>query len=242
MTNSIFPELPDQAIVLAAGFGKRLQPITLSRPKPLVRVAGRTLIDRTLDRLESAGVTRAVVNVHYKAEMLEQHLAERASPQIFISHEAELLDTRGGALNALDHFENRPFVAINSDMIWRDGYSNTLQRLGQMFDPERMDALLVLQPTVNAVGYRGTGDFDMSGSGRLTRRRRGRLAPFLFAGIQILNPGAFADMQVEPFSLNRIYDNAIKAGRLFGLRHDGDWIDVGNLAGLAQAETLLKRG
>jgi MurNAc alpha-1-phosphate uridylyltransferase len=240
MTNAVHPELPDTAMVLAAGYGTRLRPLTITRPKPLIRVGGKTLIDWTLDRLAEAGVTRAVVNTHYKADMLQAHLAARDAPEIVISHEPDLLDTGGGVLNALGLLGDAPFLAVNSDMLWRDATSNALRRMGEAFDPERMDALLLLQPTIRALGYRGNGDFVMSPGGVLARRRPGRIAPFLFAGVQILTPHVFAGMQVEPFSLNRIFDGGIEAGRLYGIRHDGDWLDVGNREGLGLAEDFVK--
>lgn len=240
MTNSIFPELPDSAMVLAAGYGKRLRPLTLTRPKPLVPVNGRPLIDHALDRLVQAGINRAVVNVHYLGQMIEDHLTGRADLEIIISREAELLDTGGGVLQALEHFGGDPFVTVNSDMIWRDAFNSSLQRMGRAFNPERMDVLLLLQPVIHAVAYSGRGDFTMRPDGRLQRRRPDRVAPFLYTGIQILHPRIFDGMTVEPFSLNRIYDRAIEAGRLYGIRHDGSWADVGHPAGLKAARGLLK--
>lgn len=240
MTNETFPDLPDSAMVLAAGYGKRLRPLTLTTPKPLVPVAGRPLIDHALDRLKQAGIRRAVVNVHYLGYMIEAHLDGRTEPKIIISREEKLLDTGGGVLQALDHFGGQPFVVVNSDMIWRDAFNSSLERMGKGFDPERMDVLLLLQPVIHAVAYRGMGDFTMRPDGRLNRRRPGQVAPFLFTGIQLLHPRVFDGMEVEPFSLNRIYDRAIEAGRLFGVRHDGSWADVGHTAGLKAARGLLK--
>lgn len=240
MTNEVFPDLPDSAMVLAAGYGKRLHPLTLTRPKPLVSVAGKALIDHALDRLVPAGIRRTVVNVHYLGDMIEQHLADRITPEIIISREPELLDTGGGVLKALDHFNGDPFLVVNSDMIWRDAFNSSLARLGRAFDPTAMDAILLLQPVIHAVAYRGMGDFSMQPDGRLHRRRPGRVSPFLFTGIQILHPRIFEGMLIEPFSLNRIYDRAIESGRLFGIRHDGSWADVGHPAGLKAARGLLK--
>lgn len=240
MTNAIFPDLPDSAMVLAAGYGKRLHPLTLTKPKPLVPVAGRPLIDHALERLTRAGITRAVVNVHYLGHMIEDHLTDLSEPEIIISREAELLDTGGGVLQALDHFNGAPFVVVNSDMIWRDAFNSSLERMGKGFDPDRMDVLLLLQPVIHAVAYRGMGDFIMQPDGRLQRRKPGRVAPFLYTGIQILHPRIFEGMAVEPFSLNRIYDRAIEAERLFGIRHDGSWADVGHPAGLKAARGLMK--
>lgn len=241
MSNQVHPELPAQAMVLAAGYGKRLGPVTRVRPKPLVSVAGRPVIDRVLDRLSAAGVTRCVVNLHYKGEMLRAHLERRETPEIEFSHEEELLDTGGGVLNALHRFGGEPFLSVNSDTIWRDAFGDSFRRLGRAWDPERMDVLLLMQPTVTAIGYRGQGDFTMTPSGRLTRRRPGRLAPFLYAGIQILHPRIFEGLETVPFSLNLIFDRAAEAGRLYGMRHEGDWIDIGTPDGLERAEALLRR-
>lgn len=239
MTNTVYPELPDTAMVLAAGYGKRLQPLTLTQPKPMIPVADRPLIDYALERLTEAGITRIVVNTHYLPEQIEEHLAQRTDLEIVICREKELLDTGGGVLNALAHLGDGPVLVTNSDMVWRDFGSSALQRLGRGWNPERMDALLLVQPVVHALGYLGTGDFRLSPAGRLTRRQPGRVTPFLFTGIQLLNPDLFEGMTTEPFSLNRIYDRAAEAGRLFGIRHDGDWVDVGHPEGLEAAEKLL---
>ncbi len=241
MTETERPGLPRTAMVLAAGLGKRLRPHTLSRPKPLVNVAGRSLIDRTLDRLEAEIRALAPRNLHYRAEMLAEHLTRRGSPNIVLSHEEELLETGGGVLKALPDLGADPFLVVNSDMIWRDGLTDTLAMMGRHFDPDRMDALLMMQPTIRALGYRGQGDFHMDPAGRLTRRKAPKVAPFLFSGVQILRPEVFDGMTIEPFSLNRIYDLAQQAGRLFGTRHDGDWLEVGTPAGLAMAERELRR-
>ncbi|MEC9345022.1 MAG: nucleotidyltransferase family protein [Pseudomonadota bacterium] len=226
-------------MVLAAGFGRRLRPLTLSVPKPLVQVAGQTLIDRTLDRLEAAGVRKAVVNLHYKAEMLEAHLRRRTSPEIVFSFEEQLLDTGGGVRKALVEFGDAPFIVANSDMIWRDGFVDSLATMGKRFDPARMDVLLLMQPTVTALGYRGQGDYHMAADGKLKRRKAPRVSAFLFAGVQILHPRVFEGQPIEHFSLNRIYDAAEEAGRLYGVRHDGDWIEVGTPEGMALAERVL---
>lgn len=240
MTNAVFPELPDQAMVLAAGYGKRLGTMTRTRPKPLIRVAGRPVIDRTIDRLAAAGIERCVVNLHYKADMLEAHLARRESPALTFYREETLLETGGGVANALAEFGDSPFVAVNSDIIWRDFHRDSLGEMGRAWDDARMDVLLLMQPTVTAVAYRGQGDFTMAADGRL-RRRRGKVAPFLFAGVQILHPRIFEGLEPEPFSLNVVYDRAAEAGRLYGIRHEGDWVDIGTPYGLEMAETLLRQ-
>lgn len=240
MNNAVHPDLPDRAMVLAAGFGRRLQPLTLSVPKPLVQVAGRTLIDRTLDRLIAAGVSKVVVNLHHKAEMLEAHLRRRERPELVLSFEEKLLDTGGGVLKALVEFGGQPFLVVNSDIVWRDGFVDSLAMMARQFDPETMDVLLLMQPTVTALGYNGQGDYHMSAGGRLRRRKPPKVSAFLFAGVQILHPRIFEGFHLEPFSLNRIYDKAEEAGRLFGVRHEGDWIEIGTPAGLDLAEQTLR--
>lgn len=232
--------MPTRAMVLAAGLGLRLRPLTLDRPKALVEVAGRTLIDRTLDRLDQAGVARAVVNLHYKGTLLRRALAARTRPEIVFSDESEaLLDTGGGTLKALSQFAGEPFFAINCDIVWRDARENSLARLARAFDPDRMEALLLMQPTVGAVGYEGMGDFQIDPLGRLTRRDTREVAPYVFTGVQILHPRLFAKAAPGVFSLNRLYDQAAEDRRLYGLVHEGDWIDVGTPAGLAAAEAHL---
>jgi N-acetyl-alpha-D-muramate 1-phosphate uridylyltransferase len=233
---------PVRAMVLAAGKGLRLRPITLSRPKPLVEVGGQTMLDGVLDRLAEAGVAEAVVNAHYLAEMIEAHLRGRVHPRIHLSHEEALLETGGGVKKALPLLGEEPFFVINGDILWRDGKVPALRRLAEAWDGARMDALLLLQPTATAVGYEGLGDFVMDQLGRLRRREEGEVAPFLFAGLQILSPGLFAGTPDGPFSLNLIYDRALAAGRLYGLRHDGAWYHVGTPEDLQRVEAALAPG
>jgi N-acetyl-alpha-D-muramate 1-phosphate uridylyltransferase len=234
------PSVPTHAMVLAAGLGLRLRPLTLDRPKALVQVAGRALIDHTLDRLTEIDVGTAVVNIHYKGNSLKRHLAERREPRIVISDETEqLLDTGGGVAKALPLLGPAPFYVVNCDIVWRDAHGNSLVHLAERFDDAAMDVLLLLQPTVRAIGYVGVGDFDMDSQGRLTRRAENFVAPFVFTGVQILHPRLFRDCPVGPFSLNRLYSQAAEAGRLYGLRHEGDWMDVGSPAGLQAAEAAL---
>jgi MurNAc alpha-1-phosphate uridylyltransferase len=229
-------------MVLAAGLGTRLRPLTDERPKPLISVHGRTLLDRTLDRLVEGGVTRAVVNVHWKAEMVRAHLATRRDLAIEISDESDaLLETGGGVARALPLLGAEPFLVVNSDMIWRDWHGSSLERMGARWNPEVMDALLLMQTTVFAIGYDGMGDFAMDPDGRLTRRDSRFVSPFVFTGVQILHPRLFENCPAGAFSLNRLYDKAQEAGRLFGLRHYGDWMDVGTHAGIAAAEEELAR-
>jgi MurNAc alpha-1-phosphate uridylyltransferase len=228
-------------MVLAAGLGKRLRPLTDEMPKPLIAVAGQTLIDRALDRLADAGVKRAVVNLHYKGDMLRRHLAGRTKPKIAISDEtAALLETGGGVRQALPLLGSGPFFVVNSDVIWRDSRENSLLALAALWDDATMDALLLLHPTVSAIGYGGMGDFFLSSEGAVQRRDVRMVAPFVFTGVQMLHPRLFARCPDGPFSLNVLYDRAAAASRLFGLRHQGDWMDVGTRDGLAAAEQAVR--
>jgi len=228
----------ETGMVLSAGLGTRLRPITNEKPKALVTVQGRTLLDRALDHLESVGVKRAVVNTHHKAEMIERHLAGRKTPAITISHEPVLLDTGGGIANALPHL-GEPFFAVNSDAVWLNGRVPALTRLARVFDPERHDCALLMQETVPAVGYEGRGDFALDQLGVPRRRRQNEVVPFLFAGVQLLSHRLFAGEPVRPFSMNRLWDKAIAQGRIIAIVHDGTWYDVGTVAGLEATESRL---
>ncbi|MFQ5783194.1 MAG: nucleotidyltransferase family protein [Alphaproteobacteria bacterium] len=230
---------PETAMVLAAGRGERLRPLTDARPKPLVEVAGKALIDHVLDRLAAAGVTRAVVNLWYMAGTIERHLADRRRPAIALSHESELLDTGGGVVNALGLLGDAPFYAVNSDVLWRDSGASALGRLAAVWDGGAMDALLLVVPVERAVGYEGRGDFERDPNGGLRRRGAAAHASYVFTGVQLLHPRLFRDAPAGPFSLNLVYDRALAAGRLRGLVHAGDWLHVGTLAGLAEAERRL---
>ena len=232
---------PDKAMVLAAGLGLRMRPLTDKRPKPMIEVGGRALIDRILDRLEESGVRTAVVNLHHKAAMLEQHLSGRSRPKIVFSHETgELLDTGGGVRKALEHLGSQPFLVLNGDVLWLDGLRPALRRLADFWDGRRMDALLLVHPTAYALGYEGSGDFMLSPEGRLRRRRAQEIAPFAFTGIQMLHPRLFRETPENAFSLNLLYDRAEEAGRLWGLRHDGEWLHVGTPRDLSAAEAHLQ--
>ena len=230
----------DRAMVLAAGLGTRMRPLTDTLPKPLVAVAGKALIDHVLDRLAGAGVTNAVVNVHHMADAIERHLKGRTRPKILISDErGELLDTGGGVVKALKLLGDRPFFHINSDTIWIEGVTPNLGRLAAMFDPAEMDAVVLLAATATSIGYDGRGDFAMGPDGRLKRRGEREVVPFVYAGAAILSPTMFADTPKGPFSLNRIFDRAIEAGRLFGLRLEGTWMHVGTPAAIKAAEAAI---
>jgi MurNAc alpha-1-phosphate uridylyltransferase len=237
---------PRRAMVLAAGFGLRLRPITLTKPKPLVPVGGRTMLDRALDSLAASGVSEAVVNAHYLREQVVQRLAERRAsgslPHTVVSEEEELLDTGGGIKKALPLLGVTPFLAVNADIVWQDGAQSALARLGAAFDPDRMDALLLLVARDRAIGFEGPGDFFLERDGKLKRRGDAATAPYVYAGLQVLAPHVFDGAPDGPFSLNRIYDRVIASGRLFGLLHDGAWYHVGTPEALDEADRLLGAG
>ena len=233
--------VPRTAMVLAAGRGERMRPITDKIPKPLVKVAGKPLLDHVLDRLGDAGVERAVVNVHYLADQIEWHLKGRKKPQIVISDErAMLLDTGGGVKNALGKLGPEPFFNVNSDTIWLDGVRPNFVRLAEIFDPARMDGLLLLAPMTSSVGYNGRGDFLMSPDGRLKWRAEREVAPFVYAGAAIFAPALFRGAPAGAFSLTRLFAQAIEAERLFGLRLEGLWMHVGTPEAVAIAEEAIK--
>lgn len=254
-TDPAFTEAtPRHAMVLAAGLGLRMRPLSAQRPKPLIAVAGRTLLDRVLDRLEAFGVADIVVNAHYLADQIADHVASRGSDtaatarseltarsRFMVSVEAERLETGGGIALALPLLGEAPFFVVNGDVLWLDGQQPTLDRLAAAWDETAMDALLLMQSTQSALGYDGEGDFLLADDGRLRRRPKGAVAPYLFAGIQILSPRLFSDAPVPPFSLNVLYDRAAASGRLFGIVHHGRWFHVGTPADLALAEVELAR-
>jgi MurNAc alpha-1-phosphate uridylyltransferase len=227
-------------MVLAAGFGQRMRPLTDKMPKPLVKVAGKSLIDHVLDRLADAGVTRAVVNVHYLAEQIERHVAARTRPQVTISDERGLLlDTGGGVIKALPLIGDAPFFHINSDTIWIDGVRPNLTRLAEHFDAATMDGLLLLAPGAGSIGYAGRGDFTMAPDGRLRARPERDVAPFVYAGAAILSPRLFDGAPQGAFSLTKLFTRAIAAGRLHGLRLEGLWMHVGTPEAIAEAEAAI---
>ena len=229
----------ERAMVLAAGLGTRMRPLTDSLPKPLVTVAGETLIDRILDRLAEAGVQEVVVNLHHKADQLSGHLARRQRPRIRESREETLLETGGGVGRALPLLGDAPFFVVNGDVLWRNGKRSALDRLAAAWDESRMDGVLLLKRTVSAVGYDGLGDFMLTQDGLVRRPKPGEIPPYIFAGVQILHPRLFADAPQDPFSLNRLYATAAEAGRLGGIVHDGEWYHVGTPEALAEAEEAL---
>lgn len=232
--------VPQTAMVLAAGFGERMRPLTKTMPKPLVKVSGRALLDHVLDKLAEAGVAKAVVNVHYLADQIETHVKGRKAPRITISDEREkLLDTGGGVVKALRLLGKDPFLLINSDSIWLDGTHSNLERLAAAFDPARMDALLLLAPAATSIGYAGRGDFAMAPDGRLRPRTEREVSPFVYAGAAIFSPTLFKDAPQGPFSLNRMFVRAAEAERLYGLRLDGVWMHVGTPDAIELAEHAI---
>lgn len=234
--------VPGSAMVMAAGLGKRMRPLTATRPKPLIEVNGKALIDHVLDRLEAAGVRQAVVNVHYLADSLEAHLAARSRDglDIRISDERDLLlETGGGLMRALPLIDSDPFFAINSDNYWVDGPSDTLRLLASQWDEAAMDALLLLVPHARAFNHGGIGDFHMDRFGRLRRRGRSKVAPYVFTGIQLLSKRLLTEAPEGPFSTNLFWDRAIAEGRCLGAVHQGLWFDVGTPSAIRATESAL---
>ena len=232
----------DTAMVLSAGLGKRMRPLTATQPKPLVRVLGKPLIDYSLNALADAGVAKAVVNVHYLADALHAHLSKRTKPQITVSDERALLLETGGALvNALPLLPD-PFFCLNSDNIWLDGPRDVFRELSDGWDAERMDALLLMVRHPQAHNYDGEGDFHLDPLGRVSRRRPGRIAPYIFTGIQLVSHRLLRDAPKGPFSTNVLWNRAIEEGRLFGIVHTGHWFEVGTPAAIPATEAWLGRG
>jgi MurNAc alpha-1-phosphate uridylyltransferase len=233
--------VPRRAMILAAGLGTRMRPLTDTLPKPLVKVAGKPLIDHVLDRLAEAGVERVVVNVHHLADQMQRHLAHRKRPQIVISDERGLLlGTGGGVKKALPELGDAPFFHINSDTIWIDGVKPNLARLADAFEPAAMDALLLLAPTTGSIGYSGRGDFAMAADGQLRKRAEQEVAPFVYAGAAILSPALFKSTPEGELSLTTLFDRASQAGRLHGLRMEGLWMHVGTPDAIVLADAAVK--
>jgi MurNAc alpha-1-phosphate uridylyltransferase len=228
-------------MVMAAGLGKRMRPLTATRPKPLVEVAGKPLLDHVLDRLRAAGVEQVVVNVHYLADSLEAHLKRNVQGlEVAISDERDLLlETGGGLVKARPLIGCDPFLAVNSDNFWVDGPSDSLRLLASQWDSDRMDALLLVVPQARAGNHSGTGDFHMDAAGHLRRKTRGRVAPFVYTGIQMLKKSMLDDAPEGPFSTNILWDRAIEAGRCFGAVHQGLWFDVGTPPAISATEQAL---
>ncbi|WP_375393288.1 nucleotidyltransferase family protein [uncultured Sphingomonas sp.] len=237
--------VPATAMVMAAGLGKRMRPLTATRPKPLVEVAGKPLIDHVFDRLRAAGVRRVVINVHYLADALEAHLQRIAGGmEVVVSDErARLMETGGGLVQALPLIGDAPFLCINSDNLWVDGPVDALKLLASRWNPALMDALLLMVPLARAHNHPGHGDFHLAPDGRISGRRRpGRVAPFVWTGVQILSPALIADAPDGPFSTNLFWNRAIEVGRAYGQVHQGLWFDVGAPASIGRTEALLADG
>jgi MurNAc alpha-1-phosphate uridylyltransferase len=238
----IAAEVPKTAMVLAAGLGKRMRPLTATRPKPLIEVAGKPLLDHLLERLHTAGVEKIVVNVHYLADAVEAHLAKNSHGlQVVISDERSLLlETGGGMVRARSLIDTDPFLAVNSDTLWIDGPADTLKLLASHWDASKMDALLLLVPHARAENHRGLGDFHMDRSGRLRRRERSHVAPFVYTGVQIVSKRLLEGAPEGPFSTNLLWDRAIEEGRCFGAVHQGLWFDVGTPQSIKATELILE--
>lgn len=232
----------DTAMVMAAGMGKRMRPLTASQPKPLVRVAGKPLIDHTLDRLQKAGVERAVVNVHYLADALEAHVLAREIPKVTISDERDtLLETGGGMVKAQGQLPD-PFFCLNSDNIWLDGPHNAFVDLSARWNADEMDALLLVVPHDRASNFNGNGDFHLDPLGRISRRQIGRIAPFIFTGIQIVSHRLLRDAPTGTFGTMTLWERAIGEGRLFGTPFSGQWFEVGTPESIKPTEYGLANG
>ena len=236
------PDMPKTAMVFAAGLGARMRPITDALPKPLVKVAGKALIDHCLDRFAEAGVERAIVNVHWLADQIEAHLAGRTEPAILISDERQLLlDQGGGIKRALPLIGEAPFFLCNTDAFWIEGPRSNLQRLAAAFDPECMDAALLVASSAGAVGVDWPGDFSFEPDGRLKPREDRHVAPFVYTGVGIIKPELFAGAQPDVFRLAPFFFEAARQGRLFGQRLDGLWLHVGRPEAIAEAERAIDR-
>jgi MurNAc alpha-1-phosphate uridylyltransferase len=235
-------EVPRTAMIMAAGLGKRMRPLTATKPKPLIEVAGQSLLDHVLERLKAAGVKRVVVNVHYLADAVEAHLGTRSHGlEIAISDERKLLmETGGGMVQAEPLIDADPFLVVNSDNLWIDGPADTLKLLASHWDDSKMDALLLLVPLARAENHKGMGDFHMGRTGRLRRRDKSRVAPFVFTGIQMVSKRLLRDAPEGPFSTNILWNRAIEEGRCFGAVHQGLWFDVGTPRSITMTEATLE--
>ena len=235
-------EVPRTAMIMAAGLGKRMRPLTATKPKPLIEVGGKPLLDHVLEKLRAAGVKKVVVNVHYLADAVEAHLVSRRHGlEVMISDERKLLmETGGGLVQAQPLIDTDPFLSINSDNLWVDGPADTLKLLASHWDDTKMDALLLLVPLARAENHRGMGDFHMDREGRLRRRDRSHVAPFVFTGVQMISKRLLRDAPDGPFSTNILWDRAIDEGRCFGAVHQGLWFDVGTPKSIPMTEAALE--
>ncbi|MBV9531564.1 MAG: nucleotidyltransferase family protein [Bradyrhizobium sp.] len=228
---------PRKAMILAAGLGLRMRPLTDHTPKPLIKVAGRALLDHVLDKLADVDVSEAIVNVHYLPDQIIDHVAARTRPRVIISDERDrVLGTGGGVVKALPLLGGAPFFHVNSDSLWIDGVRSNLGLLAELFDPARMDILLLMAPTASSIGYGGRGDYAMLPEGQLRKRREKEVVPFVYAGAAVISPAIFAKAPAGDFSLTKMFDRANDQDRLFGLRLDGVWMHVGTPEAVAAAE------
>jgi N-acetyl-alpha-D-muramate 1-phosphate uridylyltransferase len=230
-----------RAMIMAAGFGTRMRPLTNDRPKPLVTVRGRSLLDHALDRLVAAGVSMVVINLHYRAQQVKDHLAARRDIEIRYSMEEEILGTGGGVVKALPQFGGEPFFVLNSDSVWVEGYVSPLAAMQRFWNPEQMDGLLLLAAMTTAMGYEGRGDFLLDPNGHVARVPERTSSPYAYPGVQIIHPRLFAGAPLGSFSTNVMWDRAIARGRLYGMRLDGVWIHVGTPEARDEAEGYLAR-
>lgn len=227
-------------MILAAGLGTRMGTLTAATPKPLLPLLERPIIDYVVERLVDVGIERIVINLHHKGQRLRDHFAGRDDVEIIFSDESEsILGTGGGIAHALNHLGSDPFFVVNGDVVWFDAGRSSLVDMARRFDADIMDGLLLLQPTVGAVGYGGVGDFQMDQYGRVVRRPENNVAPFVYTGVQLLHPNLFENCPDGAFSINLLYDRAMEAERMYGWRHEGDWMELNTPEGLRKAEALL---
>jgi len=239
---NITKKTPKKAMILAAGLGTRMRPITEKTPKPLIKVHGKPLLDHALDALKRSDIEEVVLNVHYLADQIEDHVKSRSDMKIHISDEREeLLDSGGGIASALPLLGNEPFFLLNADSFWVEGCKPNLGRMAEFWQANDMDILLLLSSMATAVGFGSRGDFTMDADGRLARRIEHKVAPFAYAGAAILNPSIFDEAPEAPFSLNRQFDEALEKERLFGLRLEGLWLHVGTPDAIREAEDAIAR-
>jgi N-acetyl-alpha-D-muramate 1-phosphate uridylyltransferase len=235
------PIMPKRAMILAAGFGKRMMPLTDKLPKPLIEVGGRSMLDRNIDRLRDEQIETIVINTHYLGDLIEQHVHRRKKPpEIIVSHENIILETGGGVAKALPALGKDIFFVVNADSLWLNGPTSALQRMVGLWDDEKMDGMLLLHSTVDSYGYSGMGDFCIDPAGVIENRPEREISPFVFTGIQILHPRLFAEAPAGAFPLTVLYNRAIENGRLYGVVHDGEWFHIGSPDGLAEAESYMR--
>lgn len=234
---------PSKAMILAAGLGTRMRPLTETTAKPLLRLGGRTLMDHIFERLTVVDVADVVVNAHWQADKIDAHLAARKAagsvPRAQVIREDKLLDTGGSVHAALGLLGAEPFYVINGDAYWLDGPRPALARLAQAFDPAEMDGMLLVHRSFHVRAEVGFGDFAVDKWGRPSRRGERQVVPYIYAGVQLISPALLADMPDAPFSMNLAWDRAIAAGRLRVLVHDGLWFHLSTPEDLQETEHLL---